>query len=98
MTETCVPPRGRGGAIGHPYRTRELDAQPAGRVPTRGAGSMASESALELVAKPQLFLHYTALALRHRLLQRLNEGTQLGMALEGFTTADLAYRPQAVSK
>jgi hypothetical protein len=59
---------------------------------------MASESALELAAKPQLFLRYTTSALRQRLLRTLNEGTQLGMALEGLTAVDLVYRPHAVSK
>jgi enoyl-CoA hydratase/carnithine racemase len=48
----------------------------------------------QLAAKPQLFLRYTTLALRQRLVRRLNEGTQLGMALEGLTAADLAYQPQ----
>jgi enoyl-CoA hydratase/carnithine racemase len=48
----------------------------------------------QLAAKPQLFLRYTTVALRQRLLKRLNEGTQLGMALEGLTAADLAYQPQ----
>ena len=38
----------RGGAVGHPYRICQLDWQPACRVPTRGAGSMARESALEI--------------------------------------------------
>jgi enoyl-CoA hydratase/carnithine racemase len=51
----------------------------------------------QLAAKPQLFLRYTTVALRQRLLQRLNEGTQLGMALEGLTAADLAYQPQLAS-
>src|SRR5438132_8313803 len=39
----------------------------------------------QLAEKLQLFLRYTTLALRQRLLQRLNEGPQLGMALEGLT-------------
>jgi hypothetical protein len=37
-------------------------------------------------------------ALRQRLLRRLNEGTQLGMALEGLTAADLAYQAQALAR
>jgi enoyl-CoA hydratase/carnithine racemase len=57
----------------------------------------ALEIAEQLANKPQLFLRYTTLALRQRLLQRLNDGTQLGMALEGLTAADLAYQPQATS-
>jgi enoyl-CoA hydratase/carnithine racemase len=51
----------------------------------------------QLAAKPQLLLRYTTLALRQRLLQRLRDGTQLGMALEGLTAADLAYQPQVAS-
>jgi hypothetical protein len=54
--------------------------------------TVASEDAT-FAEKPHLFLRYTALALR----QRLNEGTQLGMALEGLTAADLAYQSQAAS-
>jgi len=46
--------------------------------------------------KPQLFLRYTTLALRQR-LRRLNEGTQLGMALEGLTAADLAYQQNEIA-
>jgi hypothetical protein len=38
------------------------------------------------------FLRYTTIALRQRLLGRLNEGLRLGMALEGLTAADLAYQ------
>ena len=57
----------------------------------------ALEIAEQLTTKPHLFLRYTTLALRQRLLQRLNNGTQLGMALEGLTAADLAYQPQATS-
>jgi enoyl-CoA hydratase/carnithine racemase len=51
----------------------------------------------ELAARPQLFLRYTTIALRQRLLARLNEGTQLGMALEGLTAADLAYQQQTAA-
>ena len=52
----------------------------------------AMELAENLAARPQLFLRYTTLALRQRLLARLNAGTALGMALEGLTAADLAYQ------
>jgi enoyl-CoA hydratase/carnithine racemase len=63
-------------------------------VPKAAVYHRALELAEQLAAKPQLLLRYTTLALRQRLLQRLNEGTQLGMALEGLTAADLAYQPQ----
>lgn len=66
-------------------------------VPTSTVYNRALEIAVELATKPQLYLRYTTLALRQRLLQRLNDGTQLGMALEGLTAADLAYQPQATS-
>jgi len=46
----------------------------------------------KLAARPQLFLRYTTLALRQRLVTRLKAGTALGMALEGLTAADLAYQ------
>ena len=52
----------------------------------------AMELAEKLAARPQLFLRYTTLALRQRLVARLNAGTALGMALEGLTAADLAYQ------
>ena len=52
----------------------------------------ALELAEQLATRPQLFLRYTTVALRQRLLARLNEGTSLGMALEGLTAADLAYQ------
>jgi enoyl-CoA hydratase/carnithine racemase len=52
----------------------------------------ALELAEQLATRPQLFLRYTTIALRQRLLARLNEGTALGMALEGLTAADLAYQ------
>jgi enoyl-CoA hydratase/carnithine racemase len=55
----------------------------------------ALDIAEELAARPQLFLRYTTIALRQRLLARLNSGTQIGMALEGLTAADLAYQQQA---
>jgi enoyl-CoA hydratase/carnithine racemase len=57
--------------------------------------SRALEHAEALAARPTLFLRYTALALRQRLARRVNEGTQLGMALEGLTAADLAYQTPA---
>jgi enoyl-CoA hydratase/carnithine racemase len=66
-------------------------------VPKTVVYDRAFEIAEQLAEKPQLFLRYTALALRQRLLQRLNAGTQLGMALEGLTAADLAYQSQAAA-
>ena len=61
-------------------------------VPKDAVYDRARAIAGQLAEKPQLFLRYTTLALRQRLLRRLNEGTQLGMALEGLTAADLAYQ------
>jgi enoyl-CoA hydratase/carnithine racemase len=52
----------------------------------------ALELAEQLATRPQLFLRYTTIALRQRLVARLNEGTAYGMALEGLTAADLAYQ------
>ena len=52
----------------------------------------AMELAEKLAGRPQLFLRYTTLALRQRLVTRLKAGTALGMALEGLTAADLAYQ------
>ncbi len=66
-------------------------------VPKSEVYDRALEIAEQLAAKPQLFLRYTTLAIRQRLLRRLNDGTQLGMALEGLIAADLAYQPQAAS-
>jgi enoyl-CoA hydratase/carnithine racemase len=63
-------------------------------VPKSEVNDRALEIAEQLATEPQLFVRYTTLALRQRLLQRLNDGTQLGMALEGLTAADLAYQPQ----
>jgi enoyl-CoA hydratase/carnithine racemase len=63
-------------------------------VPKSEVHDRALAIAEQIATKPQLFLRYTTLALRQRLLQRLNDGTQLGMALEGLTAADLAYQPQ----
>jgi enoyl-CoA hydratase/carnithine racemase len=48
----------------------------------------------QLAVKPQLLLRYTTIVLRQRLLRRMNEGTQVGMALEGLTAADMAYQVQ----
>jgi enoyl-CoA hydratase/carnithine racemase len=80
---------------------QQLDAQLAHQlglvnevVPKSAVYDRAFEIAEQLADRPQLFLRYTTLALRQRLLRRLNEGTQLGMALEGLTAADLAYQPQ----
>jgi hypothetical protein len=53
------------------------------------------EHAEKLATRPQLFLRYTTIALRQRLLARVNEGTALGMALEGLTAADMAYQGTA---
>src|SRR5579871_1009464 len=63
-------------------------------VPKSEIYDCALEIAEQLATKPRLFLRYTTLALRQRLLQRLNDGTQLGMALEGLTAADLGYQPR----
>lgn len=63
-------------------------------VPKDAVYGRACKIAEQLATKPQLLLRYTTITLRQRLLQRLNEGTQLGMALEGLTAADLAYQPQ----
>jgi len=52
----------------------------------------AQELAEGLAAKPQLLTRYLALTLRQRLSRRIAEGTQLGMALEGLSAADLPYQ------
>ena len=52
----------------------------------------AKEIADSLAARPQLLTRYLALTLRQRLSRQMAEGTALGMALEGLTAADLAYR------
>jgi len=67
-------------------------------VPKGAVYDRAFAIAEQLAEKPQLLLRYTTLALRQRLLRRLNEGTQLGMALEGLTAADLAYQAQAPAR
>jgi enoyl-CoA hydratase/carnithine racemase len=64
-------------------------------VPKGEVYDRALQIAEQLATQPQLFLRYTTVALRQRLLRRLNDGTQLGMALEGLTAADLAYQPHA---
>jgi enoyl-CoA hydratase/carnithine racemase len=51
----------------------------------------AHELAETLAARPQLLTRYLAVTLRQRVSRRLAEGTQLGMALEGLTAADLAH-------
>jgi enoyl-CoA hydratase/carnithine racemase len=50
----------------------------------------ARELAETLAARPQLLTRYLAVTVRQRLSRRLAEGTQLGMALEGLTAANLA--------
>lgn len=52
----------------------------------------AAELAEQLAGMPELLRRYTPLALRQRLARRMNEGTTLGLALEGLTAADMAYR------
>jgi enoyl-CoA hydratase/carnithine racemase len=52
----------------------------------------AQELAEGLAAKPQLLTRYLAVALRQRVSRRMAEGTQLGLALEGLTAADLAHQ------
>jgi enoyl-CoA hydratase/carnithine racemase len=50
------------------------------------------ELAETLAARPQLLTRYLAVTLRQRISRRIAEGTQLGMALEGLTAADLAHQ------
>jgi enoyl-CoA hydratase/carnithine racemase len=52
----------------------------------------AQELAEQLAARPALLTRYLAVALRQRISRRMAEGVLLGMALEGLTAADLAYR------
>jgi enoyl-CoA hydratase/carnithine racemase len=52
----------------------------------------ALELAESLAAKPQLLTRYLAITVRQRLSRRMAEATQLGLALEGLTAADLAYQ------
>jgi enoyl-CoA hydratase/carnithine racemase len=49
----------------------------------------------QLAVKPQLLLRYTTIVLRQRLLRRMNELTQVGLALEGLTASDMAYQGEA---
>jgi enoyl-CoA hydratase/carnithine racemase len=52
----------------------------------------AQELAESLAEKPQLLTRYLAITLRQRVSRRIAEGTQLGMALEGLTAADLPHQ------
>jgi enoyl-CoA hydratase/carnithine racemase len=52
----------------------------------------AQEIAESLAARSQLLNRYLAIMLRQRLSRQMAEGTALGMALEGLTAANLAYR------
>ena len=52
----------------------------------------AQELAEGLAARPQLLTRYLAITVRQRLSRRMAEATQLGMALEGLSAADLAYQ------
>ena len=52
----------------------------------------AQELAETLAARPQLLTRYLAVTLRQRISRRMAEATQLGMALEGLTAADLAQQ------
>ena len=61
-------------------------------VPLEQVLPRARELAEALAAKPQLLTRYLAITVRQRLSRRMAEGTQLGMALEGLTAADLAQQ------
>lgn len=61
-------------------------------LPLDGVLPRARELAERLAARPQLLTRYLAVTLRQRISRRLAEGTQLGMALEGLTAADMAYQ------
>jgi enoyl-CoA hydratase/carnithine racemase len=52
----------------------------------------AQELAETLAARPQLLTRYLAVTVRQRLSRRMAEATQLGLALEGLSAADLAYQ------
>jgi enoyl-CoA hydratase/carnithine racemase len=52
----------------------------------------AQELAESLAARSPLLNRYLAITLRQRLSRQMAEGTALGMALEGLTAANLAYR------
>jgi enoyl-CoA hydratase/carnithine racemase len=92
-------PAAPAGSAPSPTAQQQLSAQDAERlglvneiVPRDKVLARALEFAEMLATRPQLFLRYTTVALRQRLLARLNEGTTLGMPLEGLTAADLAYQ------
>jgi enoyl-CoA hydratase/carnithine racemase len=61
-------------------------------VPLDETLARAQELAEELANKPQLLTRYLAITMRQRVSRRIAEGTQLGMALEGLSAADLAYQ------
>jgi enoyl-CoA hydratase/carnithine racemase len=61
-------------------------------LPPADVAARAQELAETLAARPQLLTRYLAVTLRQRVSRRLAEGTQLGMALEGLTAADLAHQ------
>ena len=52
----------------------------------------ALELAEDLAGRPRLVTRYMAITLRQRVSRRMAEGTQLGMALEGLSAADLPYQ------
>ncbi|MDN3028349.1 enoyl-CoA hydratase/isomerase family protein [Streptomyces sp. S.PB5] len=52
----------------------------------------AQHLAKELAAKPHLLTRYVPITLRQRISRRMAGGTQVGMAFEGLTAADLAYQ------
>jgi enoyl-CoA hydratase/carnithine racemase len=52
----------------------------------------AQQLAESLAAKPQLLTRYLAVTIRQRLSRRMAEATQLGLALEGLTAADLGQQ------
>jgi len=61
-------------------------------VPAAEVAGRAAAIAEGLASKPQLLLRYTPMALRQRLARRMNDGTTLGLVLEGLNAADLAYQ------
>ncbi|WP_329530418.1 enoyl-CoA hydratase/isomerase family protein [Streptomyces sp. NBC_01450] len=61
-------------------------------VPSSEVLPRAIELAESLAARPSLLLRLTPLALRQRLARRLEEGTTLGLALEGLSMADKPYQ------
>ena len=52
------------------------------------------ELAETLAARPHLLTRYLSVTVRQRLSRRMAEATQLGMALEGLSAADLAHQPR----